>query len=255
MTVLKRIFLLCSSFVLAWALYSFYLIISLVVSLISIISGQTYANFDYHATNLQLKSERILNQFGQFDFIQSYDENTRIVFSNQSLFTSLLSVSPYTLGYKSEFNILFCTEQVFPSTRNSVALASISFKNAIPHGKIENKTLQKLTLDCKSTLLEMYEGNGKNNSISYDAFIWISSNFIYDINNVLKRNSLEVNPKEPASFEEFILKNWKVEIFKSNLVHSFLVAASNGDFKIKFFDKELDGNLRSPKIKLEVLPS
>jgi hypothetical protein len=49
-------------------------------------------------------------------------------------------------------------------------------------------------------------------------------------------NSLEVDSNEPASFEEFILKNWKVEIFKSNLIRSFLVAASNGDFKIKFFE-------------------
>jgi hypothetical protein len=255
MTVLKRIFLLCSSFILAWALYSFYLIISLLVSLISIISGQTYANFDYHATNLQLKSERILNQVGQFDFFRRYDENTRIIFNNQSLFTNLLSVAPYTLGYKSSFNILFCTEHVFSNTKNSVALASISFKNAIPQGISGNKTLQKLTLDCKSTLLEMYEGNGKNNSISYDAFIWISSYYIDDIHNVLTRNRLEVDAKEPASFEEFILKNWKVELFKSNLIHSFLVAATSGDFKIMFFDEELDSALRAPELKLVVLPN
>ncbi len=251
--MIKRIFLLCSTFFLAWAFYSFYLIISLFVSLISIISGQSYAHFDHHAANLQVKSERILNQVGQFDFVQRYNENTRIIFKNQRLFSNLFRVAPYALGYKSQFNILFCTEYVFPNTKNSVALASITFKNAIPRGIIGNKSLQKTSLDCKSALLEMYEGNSKNNPISYDAFIWISSDYIYEVNNVLTRNRLVNYSNELASFEEFILNNWKVELFKSNLIHSFLVAVSNGDFKIIFFDEELDTILRAPELKLMFL--
>jgi len=225
------------------------------VSFISIISGQAHANFDYHATNLQLKSEKILNQVGKFDFVQRYDENSRIIFNNQSLFTNLLSVAPYTLGYESEFNILFCTEHVFPNTKNSVSLASISFKDAIPHGMNQNKTLHKITLDCKSTLSEMYESNVKNNSTIYDALIWISSGYIDSVTNILTKNRLDIDANEPASFEEFILKNWKVEFFQSNLVNSFLVAAVSGDFKIVFLNEDVDSILSAPELKLDIAPN
>ena len=251
--MLKRIFLLCSTFLIAWVSYIFYLIISLCVAFISITSGQAYGKFDYHAQNLESKTRQILSQLDHFGFVNGYNENVRLVFANQRSITNLLSVTPYLLGYKEDFKILFCTDHVFESSKKSVALASIVFRNAIPKGMVDRDLIQKNTTDCNSVLLEMYARNGGDDSKNYDAFIWISSNFLKDITEVLMRNNLDNGSSLPMSFEFFILKYWKVEFFNSSLIHSSMLAISNGDFKIKFFDQGLDSQFDSSNLKLAFL--
>jgi len=251
--VLIRIFLFCSSLVIAWFLYIFYLILALCVSFISITSGQAYGNFDYHAKNLELKSGRILNQIEHFGFVSEHSNIAKIVLSNQSSFTDLLSIAPYLLGYQQEFKILFCTDHVFESGRESIELASIVFRNMIPQAITNPNLPKKNTKECNPALLEIYARNGDGDSINYDAFIWISNDLIKDINDVLIMNHLDDNSSLPKSFESFILKNWKVEYINSSLFYSILMAVSNGSFKIKFFDNDLDNQLVSSKLKLVLL--
>ena len=72
---------------------------------------------------------------------------------------------------------------------------------------------------------------------NYDAFIWIPSNFLKDINYVLIRDNLDNGSSLPMSIEAFIIKHWKDEFFNISLVYASLLATSNGDFKIKFLIK------------------
>lgn len=82
---------------------------------------------------------------------------------------------------------------------------------------------------------------------NYDAFIWIPSNFLKDINYVLIRDNLDNGSDLPMFFEAFIIKYWKGEFFNISLVYASLLATSNGDFKIKFFDKGLNSQFDSSK--------
>ena len=88
---------------------------------------------------------------------------------------------------------------------------------------------------------------------NYDAFIWIPSSFLKDINYVLIRDNLDNGSSLPMSFEAFFIKYWKGGFFNISLVYTSLLATSNVDFKIKFFDKSLNSQFDSSKFKLAFL--
>jgi len=252
--VFKRISIIFSTIIIAFTLYFFYLILSFSVSFISITSGQAYGRFDEHAKNLEVKSKIILSELNHFKFIRNYNDNTKIVFENQNSITKLLNVTPYVLGYKDDFKILFCTEYSFNSKNKLVSFASIGFKNSIPFEIYRKDSLRINRADCNSALLEAQSINGSNRSRNYDAFIWISKNLIQNIKVDIAKTNFDENSKSAQSFEEFILNNWKVENLDKSLINSFLVDALNADLKIRFSDRELDRVLDTTKLQLDSSP-